>query len=81
VEEARKDGVTRDPMLGAVYLSEYINRRNGGVLVTPWDVDELPDEYVTLYQALQRVDAQAKKKNALESMFTSFRRKHPTYRK
>ena len=81
MDEARKIGATRDPLLSSIYLSEYINRRNGGVLVTPWEVDALPDDFLDAYQALQRGEAQTKKKNALENQFIAFRRKHPTYRK
>lgn len=79
--EARRTGATNDPLLRALYLSEYINRRNGGVLVTPWNVDTLPEAYQDAYQALQRAEAAAKKENALEGKFLAFRKRHPTYRK
>jgi hypothetical protein len=81
VQEAHKAGSTSDALLSTVYLSEYINRRNGGVLVAPWELDTLPDEYKDLYRALQQSDAQTKRKNALEGVFAAARRKHPTYRK
>lgn len=42
-------GRTSDPIYGSILLAANINRRLGGAVVTPWDVDELPDEYLDAF--------------------------------
>jgi hypothetical protein len=83
VEEARKKGVTGNPLLGAIYLSEYINRRNGGILVTPSTVYDLPDDLLDAYRALQRSEPRSAptRNGPFEHFFKAFRQKHPTFRK
>jgi hypothetical protein len=73
--------VTSHPLLGAIYFSEYINQRNHGILVAPWEVENLPEEYQELYRALQKNEGRKRRKGALEGLFQAFRQKHPSYRK
>lgn len=43
---------TDDPRLGAILLARKINDVCGGAVVAPWDVYELPDEWL---DALERI--------------------------
>ena len=42
----RKTGVITDETIGAVALARTINLACGAPIVTPWDVDKLPDEWI-----------------------------------
>ena len=41
-----KTGVVTDDMIGRVALARTVNLTCGAAVVTPWTVDELPDEYL-----------------------------------
>ncbi len=45
---------TQEPHLTAVYLARIINREMGGALVGPWDVGELPEEWLDVFRGLSR---------------------------
>ena len=78
---ALQTGATTEPTLRCIFLSEDINRRSSGAVVKPWEVDDLPEEFILAYQTLFREIGNQKKKKRMEGLFLDFRRKHPTYRK
>ena len=41
-----KTGTIYDDMIGRVALARAVNLTCGAPIVTPWDVYELPDEYL-----------------------------------
>lgn len=41
-----------DPDLQAVYLARTINQAAGGAVIAPWQVAELPDTWLDLFQAM-----------------------------
>lgn len=68
-------------MLIAVSMAEYINRRNNGPLVAPWELEQLPDEWLDLYETLRRSEPAPKRRNPLEHVFAQHRADHPSFRK
>jgi hypothetical protein len=72
-------------MLGALYLTEYINRRNNGVVLAPWELVELPDEWIELYKALQKAAGKKQEEDkhaqVRERLRREFENQHPHYRK
>lgn len=73
MDSAQANGSTTDPLLGAIYFSEYVNKRNSGILVAPWEVDDMPEEYKAAYLALQRADARKQSKRQHDAIFESAR--------
>ena len=69
-------------MLSKVIRAQRINRLSGGAVITPWDVDDLSDEWLDLFHALDNdaKDIRASKAR-VESVFNRFRDSHPTYNK
>ena len=49
-----KTGVVTDEMIGDVALARMINISCGGPIVTPWTVNELPDEWIDACAAYAR---------------------------
>ncbi len=47
-------GGTSEPHLAAVYLARMINQQLGGALVGPWDVEDLPEEWLDVFRGLSR---------------------------
>lgn len=43
---------TSEPHLAAIFQAKMINQVMGGAFVAPWDVDELPDEWLDVFRAL-----------------------------
>ena len=81
MQEAATTHSTDHPRWQAILVAEQINRRNGGALVAPWELEQLPDEWLDAYQVLARGAAAQQQKSRLEHLFVAFRQKHPTYRK
>lgn len=79
--EAASTHQTDHPRWKMIMLAEQINRRSGGALVAPWELEQLPDEWLDAYDILLRGVPQTKYKNPLENLFVKFRRQHPSYRK
>lgn len=42
-------------------LARMVNEMSGGAIVTPWDVDELPDDWLDAFSELQAVINQKQK--------------------
>ena len=42
----RKTGVITDSMIGDVALARAVNLACGAPIVTPWTLNELPDEWI-----------------------------------
>ena len=81
VQAVLKTGTTTEPTLRAIFLSEQINRRHNGPLVTPWRLDDVPEDFLDAYAALSSVARDTVQRKRLETPFILARRKHPTYRK
>lgn len=86
--EATETRVTQDEIIKTIWFAEIVNRRQGGVLVKPWEVNEMPEDWRDMYMALieaeQKVAADAKVKQSaakMEHYHADFRRAHPSYRK
>ena len=45
-------GETDDEVVGSIWLAEAINKRHSGVLVKPWDLTEMPEDWREAYLAL-----------------------------
>lgn len=43
---------TDEPHLVAILQAQLVNRLMGGVMVTPWNVDELPNDWLDAFDAL-----------------------------
>jgi hypothetical protein len=53
-----------------------INRRSGGGLVKPWEVDEVPEDFVEAYESLNSAAIRQQARDANEKLFQDFRRQH-----
>ena len=69
-------------MLGDVWLARTINQQCGGVVVAPWEVQDLPEAWLDVFRgvALDLPVLQAQQR-AINERFEKMRREHPTYKK
>lgn len=79
VDAALKNKSTADPFLAAIFRAEYINHRAGGAVIAPWEVKDLPDEWLIAYEALQDAPAREAQRKRLEKYHDEFKRNHPQY--
>jgi hypothetical protein len=80
-DDLARRGLTSDLHLAAILQAQAINRQSGGALVGPWDLDQLPEEWLMAYQELQLLPQKQQEIQRLEAFFDEFERKHPTFRK
>lgn len=43
---------TDEPHLSSILMAQAINRIMGGALVTPWNLNDLPDDWLDAFSAL-----------------------------
>lgn len=46
------NGKTQQEMLVQISRAQRINRAMGGIVVLPWEVDQVPDEWLMAFEAL-----------------------------
>lgn len=63
-------------MLVAIWTARMINQQLGGAVVSPWDVDELPAEWVEAILGMAtRVPAMAQGKQQVEDALEKWRKR------
>jgi hypothetical protein len=65
--------------LTRILFAQRINKRGGGALVKPWELENVPEDYLTAFRALD--DMTQNKEPSRHRYFEDARRKHPSYRK
>jgi len=80
--DVARRGATQHPALRQILTAQIINRTLGGVVVRPWEVDELPDEWIDTIMALAtELPGYRKGLATVEDVLSKWRQSHPTYRK
>lgn len=80
--EAARSGEFRHPLHIQVAKARQINQALGGAFVAPWEVAEMPDEYLYAIESMIEEYPAAKRENdVIEAKLAEWRRSHPTYRK
>lgn len=58
-------------------MSKLINMYSGGTVVRPWELDDLPDEWVDAYLGLTvHLPAMRARQERIDKKFSSWRKKH-----
>lgn len=70
-------GGTSEPRLSAIWLARMINSQVGGAVVAPWDVGELPGDWLdALIGMATEVPRMAQGKQKVESVLENWRQAH-----
>ena len=73
---------TSNPYLAGILLAQRINSTVGYPLVAPWEVDQLPGDWLDAFMALSdRLPAMRAGKRKVEDRLAEWRASHPTYGK
>lgn len=73
---ARGEG-TGHPLLAAYLLAQRINQAAGGAVVAPWEVDDLPDEWIDAAKGLtDELPEMAAGAQAVEDHLKKWREEH-----
>ena len=79
---AARSGNTDHPLISRITLSRMINQALGGAFVAPWEVDELPVEFIDAVIAVATELPQIRSNmGKVEDIKARWRAGHPTYRK
>jgi hypothetical protein len=78
---AAKTGATRHEKIKAVELAKSINLLSAGAVITPWEVDQLDDEWIDVFKGLLELPRLRANYQAFDKRLAEIRHKHPTYRK
>lgn len=80
--EISRSGSTTDPLISQITLARIINQALGGPFIAPWEVDDLPNDFIDTVLALEMdLPEMRKRLQTVEAKFADWRAKHPTYRK
>ncbi len=74
MDESVKKGATTDPHLGRVWRAQRINRYMGGMVVSPWTVDELDEEWVNVFDAIFSAGERHKEQARINGIFEKWRK-------
>jgi len=75
-------GATDDEMLIKIFKARAVNLAHGGTVISAWDIDELPEEFVDACDALVNDLPNIKKGTAkIDAHMAKVRSEHPQYRK
>ncbi len=78
---AAKTNRTSHEKLQDVELARIINAQCGGVVIAPWDVNQLDEEWQDVFLGLAKLPELRERYQAFENRLAEIRRKHPSYRK
>jgi len=67
---------TSDPLMVSVLLAKRINALLGGMVVSPWNVGELPQEWIDAVLILEGNNVLNRSWQKVEDKFAEFRRLH-----
>lgn len=80
--ELAQTGRTHDLYLSQVGQAQMVNRVLGGYAVGPWDVGELPADWMDVFRGLENeLPGMQNGMRQVEAVRDRFLRSHPTYRK
>ena len=81
LEYAAQKGATAHEKIKAIELAKIINLQCGGVVIAPWDVDQLDEEWIDVFKGLLELPQLRANYQAFNTKLAEVRRRHPTYRK
>ncbi len=76
----RATGATEHPFLARVLLAQKINLLTGSN-VRPWEVDEIPWEWLTAIEVMAGAQQAETAQRKVGTYFDAAMRNHPTFRK
>ncbi len=77
-----KTGQSAHPLIKAIWLARVINQQSGGAVIAPWEVQDVPDEWLDVFKGLEQdLPEMQKVEQKKQSMFEAMRKNHPSYRK
>ncbi len=74
-------GEARHPKIVAVQLAKLINLQCGGAVITPWEIEQLEEEWLDVFEGLAELPNLRAQYQAFDQRLAEIRSQHPTYRK
>jgi hypothetical protein len=81
LDYAAQKGTTAHDKIKAVELAKLINLQCGGAIITPWDVDQLDEEWIDVFKGLSKLPSMRENYQAFNKRLAQIRAQHPNYRK
>ena len=78
---AAKGTHSRHARLSAVQSAGLINRICQGVVIAPWEVEQLDEEWLDIFYGLADVNRWKRSAEQFDERLKKVRSQHPTYRK
>jgi len=77
-----QSGATNNEMLIKIFKARAVNMAHGGTVISAWELDELPEEFVDACDALVNDLPNIKRGTAkIDAYMAKVRAEHPQYRK
>lgn len=72
-------GETSEELLANVLLARRINRVLGGAFVSPWEVNDLPDDEIDRILSIEEIGAYQAGRQQVENSMRNWRENNPAY--
>lgn len=81
MEALARKNTPEDERLLRLGLVRQINDSHGGAVLSVWDVDDLPQDWVEFFTGLQAMPRIIERQKKIDAMFKMFEENHPQYGK
>jgi hypothetical protein len=68
--------LTSHPKLTSIGAARRINLVSGGPVIAPWNVQDLPDDWLDVFDGLSNMQEHEARQKAIERGFEQFRKKN-----
>lgn len=72
-------GATDHRMLIQVNTASLINQICGGAVIAPWEIDWLPEDWLSVFKGLDRLPEMKRLMTDVERALEKKRKEHPNY--
>jgi hypothetical protein len=73
-------GAVKDEYLTAILMAQKINSLLGGYVISPWDLDKIPEDWMAAFNGLlTRLPRYQKTQNEVKSYLKNWEKSHKGY--
>ncbi len=66
--------------INAINIANVINQYSGGVVIAPWEVDHIPNNWIETFLAMTNLPSMKSVVDEQKAIVEKWKRDHPTYR-
>lgn len=77
-----RKGAPEDERIHKLAVAKMVNQSLGGIVITPWEVDDLPQDWIDFFISLNtELPRMTERQLKIDKVFREFEQNHPQYGK